>query len=96
MARKRSMAKLRRVTFHLNEADGFHPNLSEVETNNHDETTRERDGFFHCWTDVEERSPQSGKFIEITEGLIEECGTGTIYYVKPNLIQFKVEDHEQE
>ncbi len=89
------MTKLRRVTFRLNEADGFHPNVSEAETNDYSEDTLERNGFFHCWTDVEERSPQSGRFIEVTEGLIEECGTGTIYYVKPNLIQFK-EDHEQE
>lgn len=79
---------LRKVVFSLMTPQ-FEPDLSKEEQKQHDEKTRERDGYFHQWVTEETQSPQSGRFYDKTMALVEDLETGSIYKVETDLVKFK-------
>lgn len=81
------MNELRKVKFWLGQ-DELWPEMSEKEQNEMDELSRKRDGVFHCWTNVEEQSPESGNFREKKMALIEESSTGKMFYIDPMNLKF--------
>lgn len=78
--------KLRSVTFSLG-YEQFSP--SEQIQDEMEELARKREGFFHRFVNIEEKSPQSGNFREKTVALIEDAQTGKLHYVDVDLIVFK-------
>lgn len=77
--------KLRRVTFSLSQ-EQFYPD--EQEQDRMKELTKKREGYFHCLTNIEEQSPQSGNFREKTVALVEDAQTGKLHHVDIDLIVF--------
>lgn len=87
--RKMERDNLREVTFSLMCDSGFEPGLTEDQQKEQDDKCRRRNGYFHKWIKVESCSPQSGRFIDETKGLIEDADTGNMEIVDINLITFK-------
>lgn len=86
--------ELRKVTFSLETFVGFNPELTPQEEKEQEEPTRLRQGYFHGIVKREEKSAQSGNFIEVSHALVEDCETGKMYYVLPELITFIKDSHE--
>ena len=78
---------LRRLTFILGVSE-FYPDQTLQEEKEQNERSRLREGYFHGMAKKEEKSAQSGNFIENTYALVEDCETGKIHYVQPELITF--------
>ena len=53
-----------------------------------EEETRERDGYFHRWTDIEIESPESHNFILKTVALIEDNNTGRMELIDIDCFHF--------
>ena len=84
--------ELRKVTFRLNYRNGFEPDLTQEEEKEREEQTRERQGYFHVWAlpTPEEHHPSCVNML----GIVEEKGTGQIFYVCPDLITFNDDPYE--
>lgn len=80
---------LRRVVYALRAEDGFNPDATKEELRQEEEDCRQRDGYFHCWIPVEEMSPQSGNFVTVYKGLVEDADTGNLVKIDTELITFK-------
>ena len=80
--------EIRKVTFSLETFVGFNPELTPQEEKEQEELTRLRQGYFHGIVKREEKSAQSGNFVEVTYALVEDCETGRMHYVQPELITF--------
>lgn len=80
----------RKVTFWLEKLDsfGFDPEQTEEETKQIEKLTKVRQGVFHCWTEIEEKSNKSDNFIIKTVALIEDLETGKILNVDFDHFQF--------
>ncbi len=80
----------RNVIFSLAKPEDFefNPDASEQDIALFQEQTREREGIFHCWQEVEEQSPCSENFIIKKVALIEDVTTGEIHEVKYNNLKF--------
>lgn len=79
---------LRKVKFSLY-LSGFCPDQTEEEEREQEKETRERNGFFHQFVQVEEKSPQSENFINVPKALIEDTETGEMHLVDIHLIRFE-------
>ncbi|MBR3284310.1 MAG: hypothetical protein IKI60_03225 [Alloprevotella sp.] len=77
--------KLRRVTFRLCHHCGFIPDQTEEDVKEQMVHERESTGYFHEWAIV---SDEDGSFYIRKVGIVEEEGTGKVFYVVPDLIQF--------
>lgn len=76
---------LRKVTFKLLK-DGYQPNLTQVETADKINLTRERNGFFHKWV---EDVDTSGDIPCIKPmALVEDAEDGKIHFVEYYNLQF--------
>ena len=53
-----------------------------------EEETKERDGYFHRWTDIEIESPESHNFILKTVALIEDNETGRMELIDIDCLRF--------
>lgn len=84
---RRNALDLREVKYSLRECE-FYPDLTEEEQKEQENETRERDGFFHQWIEVEELSTQSGNYINVTKALVEDAETGKLHKVDTHLITF--------
>lgn len=73
---------LRKVRFTLDPLEGFNP---DVETS---DEQKWKEGFFHLFTHVEEKSPQSELFREKCVALIEDAETGRVHYVDVDSFKF--------
>ncbi len=73
------MEKLRKVIFWKLLKDGFDPDLSEEDEKVIEDNTREREGYFHCWTPALKHSPEFGKKIPCMMAIIEEADTSELY-----------------
>lgn len=80
---------LRKVTFSLGYCPDFDPDMTEKEEREIEELTRERKGYFHCWTEESERSPQTGEVYNKKLALIEDAATGMVHKVEYDLIKFE-------
>ena len=81
--------RLRKVVFSLSPEDGYLPDLTEEEMQMQEEDSKKRNGWFHQWTDIEFQSAHTGRHFQKTVALIEECETGKIHYILPELITFE-------
>lgn len=79
--------KLRRVTFRLSYPSGFTPDQTEEEVRKQEEQEKERCGYFHEWAPTS-KGVENEKFRIEKVGIVEEEGTGMVFYVVPDLIQF--------
>ena len=86
--------KLRRVTFRLCYHCGFIPDQTEEEVKEQKEQEIERTGYFHEWAPTSEGN-ENEAFHVGKIGIVEEEGTGKVYYVVPNLIQFIDDPYEK-
>ena len=73
------MEKLRKVIFWKQLKNGFIPDLSEKDDKEIEENTREREGYFHCWTPALKHSPELNKEIPCMMAIIEEADTSELY-----------------
>ena len=81
---------VRKVIFSLTEPHdyGYNPEMTKDDKEQREERMREREGFFHCWHEVEEKSSCSGNFIIKKVALIEDLETGKVHEVSHEYFQF--------
>ncbi len=73
------MEKLRKVIFRKQLKDGYLYGLSEEEKKEIEDNTREREGYFHCWTPALKHSPELNTEIPCMMAIIEEADTSELY-----------------
>jgi len=76
--------ELRKVLFSFAPEDGYQDGLSEEKEKEVAEGCRQREGFFHCWTNVESANGIAEKM-----ALIEDAETGEMQKIDVELITFK-------
>ena len=74
--------------FSLQKEIGFTPDISPEEEREQEELCRERQGYFHCFTEIEYSSPQTQKYREKTVAIVEDAATGKIHYVDLEQLRF--------
>ena len=80
--------KLRKVTFRLGEADGFHPNMTQEDMLYNESMQKEREGAFHCWIPAIEHNAQLNQEVPTILGLIEELSTGELHEIPTKNMHF--------
>ncbi len=85
--------KTRRVIFSLTKPHdyGYDPEMTRDDKEQREERMREREGFFHCWHEVEEKSIYSDNFILKKVALIEDLETGKVHEVSHEYFNFLYE-----
>ena len=74
--------------YSLQKKNGFIPGISPEEEREQEELERERKGYFHCFTEIEDLSPQTQKYREKTVAIVEDAATGKIHYVDLEQLRF--------
>ena len=77
--------KTRKVTFSLGRYE-FDPDTTPLEISEMEEMTKERQGYFHCWTNEVDTSKDI-PFVKAM-ALVEDLADGKVYMVDYNLITF--------
>lgn len=77
------MNKLRKVRFSQMK---WEYNFDEKEQEEINNLAKERDGYFHCWTEEIDESKSIPHIKKVA--LIEDCLTGKMHKVEYNLIKF--------
>lgn len=67
---------------------GFDPDETEQEREENEEQMKEREGHFHCWTEDEIISPESGNYIVKKVAIIEDVATGEMHEVPHENFKF--------
>ena len=82
--------EVRKVVFSLTEPHdyGYDPEMTKDDKEQREERMREREGFFHCWHEVEEKSPCSENYIVKKLALIEDVETGMVHEVSHEYFKF--------
>ena len=77
--KQKVIMKLRKVTFQLCRGEGIYPDMSPDEERQFEESTRTRNGYFHCWTPAIVHNAQLDQDVPGTLAIIEEAGSGKLY-----------------
>lgn len=80
--------KLRKVTFKKGYPDGYKPGQTQEERDANKEMTREREGYFHCWTPAFEFDAETCKKVPTTKAIIEDKEDSKLYELSIKLFDF--------
>ena len=67
---------------------GFDPDETEQEREENEEQMKEREGNYHCWTEDEIISPESGNYIVKKVAIIEDVATGEMHEIPHENFKF--------
>jgi len=82
--------EIRKVCFTLVNPQNweFNPDETEQEREELEGQMKEREGYFHCWTEDEIISPESGNYIVKKVAIIEDVATGEMHEIPHENFKF--------